>query len=285
MYITWKKILELGPTPDCKGCSADSRYRNKDCVERFLAHYGEDEPETHVTELPPPPNVSTPSSSSSALVSSTNTKSKEDSSREHGCSESRINGESNPSNHSQLTNTAEANATAGVPSSQTFCDECFERHFACICGVTSSKCSPCANPSTSAVAHATTDGPPKLNKDTADGENTQKKRRRGHNRATASKQALPKPLQGISAAVAAIDDILKHAMEFFNETELKLLDSKSTEHYNRAVKGLAANKSPLTTKPIPRHNSKLPCYNCLLSFAAMRAQSWAKQGMNLTFTW
>jgi len=67
MYITWKKILEIGPTLDCKGCSADSRYHKKECVERFLAHYGEDEPDTHVTELPPPPNVSASSSSSSVL--------------------------------------------------------------------------------------------------------------------------------------------------------------------------------------------------------------------------
>ena len=175
MYITWKKILEIGPTPDRRGCSADSRYHKKDCVERFIAHFGEDEPDTHVTELPEPPNIST-SSSSTALISSTKQNFLEDSTQEHGCSERRINGEPNPNNnHSQPPNTAVAHATIGAPSSSTFCTECFERSPACTCGVTSTKHSPCVDPSTSPAAHAANDGPSNSNKNTANGTRNKKK--------------------------------------------------------------------------------------------------------------
>ena len=56
--------MEIGPTPGCRGCSADSRSHTKDCVERFLNHYGEDElPAVADGDLPPLP-ISTSSSSS-----------------------------------------------------------------------------------------------------------------------------------------------------------------------------------------------------------------------------
>ena len=30
MYITWKKILDIGPTLDCRGCSVNSKHHKKE---------------------------------------------------------------------------------------------------------------------------------------------------------------------------------------------------------------------------------------------------------------
>ena len=265
MYITWKKILEIGPTPDCRGCSADSRYHKKECVERFIAHYGEEEPATNAADLPGPPDISA-SSSSSALISSTNHK--ENPCQVKGCCKRRLDDGTNF--QSQSSNSLDAHATRSSSSNQSFCNQCFERHFACVCGATSSLC---VGLQESQAAHAASDGTDKV-----ENRHIQTKGRKSRNRSTQKGEDLTKPLQGISAAIAAIDDVLKDAIGFLDQTEADALNIASREHYNKSVKGLAASRDTSMFTPAPRHNSKLPCYNWLLEFCCDQNSMMGKIG-------
>ena len=123
MYITWKKILDIGPTLECKGCSLESRHHKKECVQRFLDHYGEDPVEEQ--QLPQPPALAddSPPPQQSA-------------------------GQHQPS--SSRSSRAPANTAQRSPcnnnDASTFCPSCLERNPACVCSTNSPKAPPKAQP-------------------------------------------------------------------------------------------------------------------------------------------
>ena len=176
LYITWKKILEIGPIPGCRGCLADSRSHTKDCVERFLNHYGEDDlPATHVADdhLPPLP-ISTSSSSSSAIQSSVQ----------------------EPTAVHAAVGDAIQVSTEELPQDthSTFCSECFERLHACDCAVATNTCFPCADPINSSATHVA-----------GTQVSTKKRRRRGNSSGLAHKVTPP---QGVQFIPDMVEDVL-----------------------------------------------------------------------------
>jgi hypothetical protein len=57
VYITYKRMREVGATPGCKGCDNDTSSHNKECIERFERAFGKTDESGDIVEPAPDEDV------------------------------------------------------------------------------------------------------------------------------------------------------------------------------------------------------------------------------------